>query len=334
MDNAIEKALFFINAGLGDACEAIPVLLAASHELPHLQVEAVFSMRSAKQFTQCILPNINGVVISELNSARKRICQIYKWRKSHFDFFVSGAHPDSSKTAILAYLVGAKRSIGMQDEKNGCFYDLRLARNNAGNKYADYVTLFQGIGGKLDIEFGRKQFRRKLRDLSVNHPVNVAGIPPGVRKIAFANGADSNVRGRWDPSLKRIPGNGLKRLFRKMKREFPGAYLLLGVKEDTFPNEICADPLVSDLRGKTSIMGLISILHEIDLLICNDTGTMHLAHYCGTPYLGIFGPTDLQKYAPGGSTSNLMQASGSCARCQPNPTCREILQGPRCVGRG
>ncbi|WP_331775632.1 glycosyltransferase family 9 protein [Sulfurospirillum sp. 1612] len=50
--------------------------------------------------------------------------------------------------------------------------------------------------------------------------------------------------------------------------------------------------------GKSSLTELAYITKELDLLITNDTGTMHLAVALQTPTISLFGPTDSKMYGP------------------------------------
>ena len=50
-------------------------------------------------------------------------------------------------------------------------------------------------------------------------------------------------------------------------------------------------PLV-DFSGKTNLVELTNNFRELDVLVCNDSGAMHLANAFGCPVVAIFGPTD------------------------------------------
>jgi heptosyltransferase III len=69
-----------------------------------------------------------------------------------------------------------------------------------------------------------------------------------------------------------------------------------------------ADPLLAsipderrvDLVGRVDLLTAASALKRAALFIGNDTGLMHLAAACGTPTLGLFGPSPASRYAPWG----------------------------------
>ncbi len=57
---------------------------------------------------------------------------------------------------------------------------------------------------------------------------------------------------------------------------------------------------VIDLVGRTDLLTAAAILRRSALFIGNDTGLMHLAAASGTPTLGLFGPSPVERYAPWG----------------------------------
>ncbi|MGI0439288.1 glycosyltransferase family 9 protein [Helicobacter himalayensis] len=48
-----------------------------------------------------------------------------------------------------------------------------------------------------------------------------------------------------------------------------------------------------DLTNKTTLYELVDSLGALDLFITNDSGPMHIASALGTPFISIFGPTDM-----------------------------------------
>ena len=72
-----------------------------------------------------------------------------------------------------------------------------------------------------------------------------------------------------------------------------------------------------------------AVLSQIDLLITNDTGAMHLAQAVGTVTLAIFGPTPPQRYAPQNPASRVLQVNLPCEPCIgmacEDPHCLEAL---------
>jgi ADP-heptose:LPS heptosyltransferase len=320
--------LFLINAGLGDLCNAIPAIIALSKAEPSLEIEVLCAGRPASELAQLCFPNMTTVVVGELTSSWSKLRQLAKWRRRGFDNVLSGAHPDSHQTALIAYLIKGKRSFGLRRERYSFLYDIIVECNKSQFSYKDYNRLFEPLGvDSADIDLGISTFRMQLKQIAENSPYTHVTSSRNGPRIAFANGADNRIRGKWDPSLKRIPSNALAKIFAQLKHEINAQFLILGVESDTFPESMRKDDAVLDLRGKTTVADVISILQWADVLICNDTGIMHLAHFSDVPFVALFGPTDPDCFAPIGGANNIILADGPCVKCQPRPVC----QSDRCV---
>jgi ADP-heptose:LPS heptosyltransferase len=302
-------------------------LFALYKKYPHINTEILYASNTARSFVQLFFPKIKGLIASDFNSISKIILHFLEWRRKRFECVFSGGHLNSSKTAIVARLIGPKETIGFRDEKYSFLYDIVLPSPNSKNFYVRYKKIFTYLAlNYSDFQSGEKRFRGELRRVAQSHnPIGLSkkNLP---LQIAFANGSDTILRKNWRPSLKRIPGNIFLDIFRLLNYNIPARFLVLGVDEDPFPDELTSDSNVIDMRGKTNLCDLISILNDTHLLISNDSGLLHLAHFCGSPYIGIFGPTAAEQFAPDVGSSNTVQIHGSCAKCYPSPSCN----GSRC----
>lgn len=72
---------------------------------------------------------------------------------------------------------------------------------------------------------------------------------------------------------------------------------------------------VSDLSGQTTPGGLVEIIRHSEMLICNDSGPMHIAAAAGTPVVALFGPTDPSLTGPYGPQCRVIQPDLDCLGC-------------------
>lgn len=63
-----------------------------------------------------------------------------------------------------------------------------------------------------------------------------------------------------------------------------------------------AEGMAEDTTGLLDYDGLLRAVSACDLVVGNDTGTLHVAAACGVPTVTLFGPTDPRKWNPIGST--------------------------------
>jgi ADP-heptose:LPS heptosyltransferase len=82
---------------------------------------------------------------------------------------------------------------------------------------------------------------------------------------------------------------------------------------------------VIDLVGKTQMHDLPGLLKSCDLLVSNDTGTIHIAAAVGTRALGIYFSTAyFAETGPYGEGHVILQAELPCCPCNPREMCSEI----------
>ncbi len=71
----------------------------------------------------------------------------------------------------------------------------------------------------------------------------------------------------------------------------------------------------TDLVGRTTLAELMEALCSCDLLLTNDTGTMHLAAYLGVPTVSIFGSTEPTLTGPLGAHHRILRHHVECSPC-------------------
>lgn len=67
-----------------------------------------------------------------------------------------------------------------------------------------------------------------------------------------------------------------------------------------------------NLIGKSSLAQLMAVLANVDLMVSNDSGPMHLAAALNTPTLGIFTCTDPDRSGPGGQGHEMVSTQVIC----------------------
>ncbi|MFZ3237989.1 MAG: glycosyltransferase family 9 protein [Stellaceae bacterium] len=64
-----------------------------------------------------------------------------------------------------------------------------------------------------------------------------------------------------------------------------------------------------DLVGRVDLLTAAAVLRRSVMFIGNDTGLMHIAAAAGTPTLGLFGPSPIEKYAPWGQRTAVVRTA-------------------------
>ena len=127
---------------------------------------------------------------------------------------------------------------------------------------------------------------------------------PGTTRLAIHPGA-GKVDNIWPPGRHADVVN-------ELGRRWPVSIVVVegprdgdSVREFLDRNELP----VSIARGR-GIGDVAALLKRADLVVCNDTGVMHVAAAAGATTLAVFGPTDPQRWAPRTDCLHIIRAPG------------------------
>ncbi len=134
------------------------------------------------------------------------------------------------------------------------------------------------------------------------------------------SGDDFNVGlicGTENEPQKRWPLKYWRELAEKLLGDYPKAKIyLFGTDRDRQLTQPLADGLSTDritgLAGKTNLIELTDKMRECSLIVCNDTGGMHLANALGVSLIALFGPTNPLRTGPIYDTPFHIQQPPNC----------------------
>lgn len=120
---------------------------------------------------------------------------------------------------------------------------------------------------------------------------------------------------RW--VTKRWPVEHFAEIARRASQTFQAGLVLVGGPEDRALADACASSLggspVVDLCGGTTLRQLAAVSEQVDLLLSNDSGPLHLAAAMGTPVIGIYLCTSPSMTGPYGAHGQVVQTGVACA---------------------
>ncbi|MCX6639894.1 MAG: glycosyltransferase family 9 protein [bacterium] len=238
------------------------------------------------------------------------IRMVDRLRQRKYDVLIDGSQWERI-TALIAILSGAKKTIGFDTpgQKRATAFNYRLPHRrelheidcflslleplgiiaNAGERFADYSV------GEVD--------RRRLQQLT---------LPDGLR-IVFHPGCGAHG---WP---RQWPIDNYIKLADLIWAEFPDANLILSgsTSEMGLCETIAAHVSrpVHNLCAQLDFLLLTALLEKTDLVVCGNTGVMHLAAALNTPVVALHGPTDPRRWGPLSSKAVVIQSSKSCVPC-------------------
>jgi len=166
---------------------------------------------------------------------------------------------------------------------------------------------------------------REDLDFSLNLPVNerAAERARAIAADAFGGAAPERFAvvapgARWE--TKKWPADFFRSVIASLARREPGLkFLLAGTRDEAEDAELilagCKGLPVASVCGKTSVGELLETIRLSSLMICNDSGPMHIAAALGVPVAAMFGPTDPALTGPYCEKKSVFVPEIACNRC-------------------
>ncbi|OIO75054.1 MAG: lipopolysaccharide heptosyltransferase II [Zetaproteobacteria bacterium CG1_02_53_45] len=219
--------------------------------------------------------------------------------------------PNSFRSAWQCKKAGVKEIIGYQGQwrslllKRALPHRLSLKHEHHRLSYLDIAEQVNIIPAENEVSLclpdGDLDAGRSLMYQHGLNPQRVVCLAPGAQfggakcypTESYAEIAHSLVEAGWQP-------------------------LVLGMKEDKQVGDI----ILQDLRGPhwnaaglTSLAQALQLISACRLMLCNDSGLMHVAAGLGIATVAPFGATDPSRTAPSGPSVKIIYRPAECSPC-------------------
>ncbi len=246
-----------------------------------------------------------------LGSFREDLTLGRSLKEMHFDLAV--VLPRSFRSAFQVYLSRTPVRLGYASGAQSCLLTHGIPRTGdvlLSHRVYYYHHLTESLGRTEKISSPRIHLREEdrrwaeetLRDCGVLEHRPLIGINPG---------ATYGLAKCWYPDR-------FGELGRRLSQKRKASFLLFGKEEERpLAQEVCRrlEGRGIDFTGKTGLLQLAALLERCDLLITNDTGTMHMAAAVDTPVAALFGSTPPKVTGPWGDRHRVISRGVSCSPC-------------------
>jgi heptosyltransferase-2 len=299
-----KKMLLIRFSSLGDVVLATAAFGPLRERFPDAEIYLLTKSRYAELFERD--PRLSGVLKWESGEPFHK--QMGALRRMRFDLCVD-LHA-SLRSRLVGGLLSA-RCIRYRKHRLARMAMVHLERLPVRARAV--LDLYGSALSPLGIERGTDRPRLFLEDgLIAKVEKELEGW--GVRKEDESVGVHPGAK--WD--AKRWEAKGFAQVCDQIL-ETGRKCLLLGDEEDLpFVQEIvCRMRHVPTLLvGELDLCELAAVIRRCRLLLCNDSGPMHIATAVDTPVVAIFGPTHPRLgFAPMGAHDVVLTANRSCSPC-------------------
>ncbi len=220
--------------------------------------------------------NINKLIV--LKKRKRSIHWIYLW---FLTFFGIWDDVIDLRGSVITYFLISKRRFVYREKKSLDGHIVKKISNFFGKNNLEPSINFNE---KLEL---KKIHLNKIKKLKIKHKIII--IAPSANWIGKIWPIE-----RFSELIDKI------RKSKKFKNPF---FIILGSREERSGISTLFkinNSSLYDLVGKTNLAEIFLIMKESNFFIGNDSGLMHLAALAGIPTVGLFGPSDSEKYHPWG----------------------------------
>ena len=283
---------------LGDAIMSVPAVRAIKRGRPDAHVSILTPAKLADVWKS--VAEVDEIIVIEPGESVFAVAK--KLRARAFDAAI--IFPNSLRTALEPWLAGIPRRVGRPGHRRRWLLD-QVFEPNKKKKVAprprhqvhDYLALAEFVGADI----------AGAPAPSLHTPHSALRTPV----IGLCAGAEYGGAKRWLPER-------FAETLRLVHEKTGCEWKLFGVEKD----RPVADAIVSaanipvtDLIGKTTLAQLMDELRTCDVLLTNDTGTMHLAAFLGVPTVSLFGSTEPALTGPLGEGHRVIRHHVDCSPC-------------------
>ena len=284
----LQKILVVSNTGLGDTILSTPAIITLKKSFPNTHITFMVHKKMFPLFKDFEYVDDFEIYRSGFFN---QISTVFKLRKRRIDTIFL-FHSNGPEDVFFSILSGALNIFKMTDNLDHQFKQCFSNKPNSKSQH--------DIEKKLDLVrvLNPKLIYKRLHiPNKFNDSIGFFEKEKDIIYIGFQLGAQDNYK-IW-------PINSFIKLSNKLCKESKKfKFILLGVTkyEIKLAKEFCdaidEPQLIINLCGKSKIDELPSIVNDLDLLVTNDTGTMHLAIALGIKTISLFGPTNLNEFGP------------------------------------
>ena len=280
------RILVVSTTGLGDTIWAIPALASLRSSFPSCYLALLTSGTGAEALAHN--PHIDAIF------TRRNWRKLYRQRFSHVLIF----HASQRSAIFLSGLLGASRVVGSAGQMKGLDWILTDAIPPQFEHEAERRSRIIERIGAAPISSAPKVFLSETERCTLEG--SWAALHPGAKE-----------------PFRRWPVEHFIKVGRALQKK--GMQILItGSAEERPLMEAVAQglPGATLLDTNSSIRKLAALLEQMELVVSNDTGPLHLAAALGRPVIGLYGPTDPRLCGPyRAEKATILSRRPTCTPC-------------------
>ncbi|MDP3790621.1 MAG: lipopolysaccharide heptosyltransferase II [Candidatus Omnitrophota bacterium] len=318
-----EEALKSLNilviklSAIGDVILSTPSLRSIRAKHKDSVIKVLVGLQAKEVLDRC--PYINDRIICDFKGKNKGFIGLWRLseelRKGCFDIVID--LQNNKKSHILSFLSMAPLRYGYDNGKFSFLLNKRIKDDAPYLDPIDHQFRVLKLAGIKPLDKHLEIWPSPSDDEKVSGLLNESWIKSTQNIV----GINVRASSRW--LSKNWPAKYIAELCDRLAKEFNVRTVLTGTKDDIpfierISQNTSSKPIVA--AGKTGMLELASLIKRCRAYITPDSAPMHIASAVGTPFIGLFGPTDPARHIAPSKKYVVMKKDLKCSPCY-NPNC-------------
>jgi heptosyltransferase-2 len=304
------KALVVAPSWIGDTVLAQPLFERLHERHPGLQLDALAPRWVAPVLAR--MPQIRHIIDSPFGHGDISFKTRWQLARQLGNEAYDQAYvlPNSLKSALVPFLAGVPQRIGFIGESR---YGLLNRRHTLDKAVLPLmVERFAQLAEAPGTPLPRPLPRPRLISTPEQQAASLAdlGSERPQRLVVFCPGAEYGPAKRW-------PVRHFAALGRVLVERGHTVWLLGSPKDRNIGEEIASQVpgACRNLCGATSLEQAIDLIAQAELVVCNDSGLMHVAAALGRPLVALYGSSSPGFTPPLSESADILSLNLSCSPC-------------------
>ena len=304
------KALIVAPSWIGDTIMAQPLFARLHAKHPGLQLDALAPRWVAPVLER--MSEISEVIDSPFGHGQLSLKPRWQLarRLAAGNYDAVYVLPNSLKSALVPFLAGIPQRIGFTGESRYGLINVRHPLDKAALPLM--VERFAQLAETPGATLPKPISHPKIRSTATDQQRTLAelGLERPSRIVAFCPGAEYGPAKRW-------PAASFAALAKSLSAQGCAIWLFGSPKDHAVAEEISqlAPGLCRNLCGATSLAQAVDLLAMAELVVCNDSGLMHVAAALDRPLVTLYGSSSPGFTPPLSDQADILSLKLDCSPC-------------------
>lgn len=304
------SALVVAPAWIGDTVLAQPLFVRLKEHDPDLVIDALAPPWTAPVLAR--MPQIRRVIDNPFAHGQLSLAARRRLGRTLAGYDRAYVLPNSLKSALVPFFAGIPERIGFTGESRYALINRRhtLDENALPQMAERFAQLAEAPGAALPRPLPLPRLESSPEQQAA--ALAAIGLPRPARLAVFCPGAEYGPAKRW-------PAAHFATLAGELAARGFAVWLLGSNKDRAIGDEVVAKAAsaqnLRNLCGVTALAQAIDLIALADLVVCNDSGLMHVAAALGRPLVALYGSSSPGFTPPLSPLASVVSLKLACSPC-------------------